>query len=131
MNGISFLLAERLIHNFKDVLVKNKELLNFLTFEKAIIGNTFFEVIFSNTSDKVICKLSTHPLDATWSIEIEIILHSKHVQSLNKWKEKLVENNVIIYEVYQSLLNDPNIKGNNLTEIIAADLIAYFKESKI
>jgi len=107
-----FLLAERLVANIKVELVNNKETIGFFSFESCILMNNSFEIKFTSTNQGLILlKISTHPLDMPWNINLFI--------DNNKVEKE--------YEVYPNLLKEPNTLGNELALKIAKDAVNYLK----
>ncbi|MEK6476061.1 hypothetical protein WJR50_00960 [Catalinimonas sp. 4WD22] len=110
-----FLLAERIVSNLKSELISQKKTIGYYSFESCIIHNTSFEITFSsNVKDIIILKLSTHPLDMPWNINL-VINGSK------------VKND---YEVYPKLLGSPDSLGNELAFKLAKDIIRQLKIKK-
>jgi hypothetical protein len=126
-----FLLSERFVFNLKQQFNNHKELTNYLSFDAAVITNSSFEITFSNSlNDKIICLLTTNPLDIPWSVQVRIIINSLEVGELNQWKGQNWNDEDPPYEVYPNLINDPSVKGNALALTIATDLIKFFEERK-
>lgn len=125
-----FLLAERVVHHFKEQLNANKEMMGFITFKESIITNTSVKIVFSNAKDKIICSLGTHPLDMPWTFSVKIVFEEGREFELHKWKIQSEKNNETPYEVYPNLLNDPEGKGNELAKLMSVDLVNFVKENK-